>query len=128
MCRDFRHVGVAYLHPNHFQPNPEIVKSYGIGLNDTSAKSNEPLRSMSRTDVLNGEQNPFKPYFVMRFASLNAHHDSGIKGINTEIAQRLIDILAPHGTIYITSERPLEPQFEQYRIRINPLDMHHVMG
>ena len=49
-------------------------------------------------------------------------------GINTEIAQRLIDILAPHGTIYITSERPLEPQFEKYRIRINPLDMHHVMA
>ena len=40
----------------------------------------------------------------------------------------MIDILAPHGTIYITSERPLEPQFEQYRIRINPLDMHHVMA
>ena len=33
-----------------------------------------------------------------------------------------------HGTIYITSERPLEPQFEKYRIRINPLDMHHVMA
>ena len=49
-------------------------------------------------------------------------------GINTEIAQRLIDILAPNGTIYITSERPLEPQFEKYRIRINPLDMHHVMA
>ena len=102
------------------------------------------------------------PFFIMRFASLNAHHGAyantrtitstaliecyvlryafpknwkllgapgkGIKGINTEIAQRLIDILAPHGTIYITSERPLEPQFEQYRIRINPLDMHHVMA
>ena len=25
-------------------------------------------------------------------------------------------------------ERPLEPQFEQYRIKINPLDMHHVMA
>ena len=69
-----------------------------------------------------------KPYFILRFASLNAHHDSGIKGINTEIAQRLIDILSPHGRIYITSERPLEPQFEQYRIKINPLDMHHVMA
>lgn len=39
-----------------------------------------------------------------------------------------MEILKPHGTIYITSERPLEPQFEQYRIRINPLDMHHVMA
>ena len=27
-----------------------------------------------------------------------------------------------------SSERPLEPQFEQYRIKINPLDMHHVMA
>jgi hypothetical protein len=106
----------------------------------------------------------------LRFASLNAHHDSGIKGINTEIAQRLIDILENSGSacslsadsgnklvpqnptdssqlvplntnslttnstsgnkprIYITSERPLEPQFEKYRIKINPLDMHHVMA
>jgi len=29
---------------------------------------------------------------------------------------------------YITSERPLESQFEKYRIKINPLDMHHVMA
>ena len=39
-----------------------------------------------------------------------------------------MDTLAPHGQIYITSERELEPQFEPYRIRINPLDMHHVMA
>lgn len=93
---------LAYLHPNHFSPNEEVVRGYGI---DTKS-----------------------PYFILRFASLNAHHDSGIKGINTEIAQRLVEILKPHGRIYITSERPLEPQFEQYRIRINPLDMHHVMA
>ena len=93
---------LAYLHPNHFTANREIVENYGI---DTT-----------------------KPYFIMRFASLKAHHDDGIQGINTEIAQRLIDILSPHGQIYITSERELEPQFEPYRIRINPLDMHHVMA
>ena len=93
---------LAYLHPNHFTPLREVVEGYGIDVE--------------------------KPYFVLRFASLNAHHDSGIKGINTEVAQRLIDILSPHGRIYITSERPLEPQFEQYRIHINPLDMHHVMA
>ncbi len=93
---------LAYLHPNHFTPSEEKVKEYGIDVE--------------------------KPYFILRFASLNAHHDSGIKGINTEVAQRLIDILSPQGKIYITSERPLEPQFEQYRIHINPLDMHHVMA
>ena len=93
---------LAYLHPNNFTPEASRVKQYGIDVE--------------------------KSYFIMRFASLNAHHDSGIKGINTEIAQRLVDILKPHGRIYITSERPLEPQFEQYRISINPLDMHHVMA
>lgn len=93
---------LAYLHPSHFSPDEKVVTRYGIDIT--------------------------KPYFVIRFASLHAHHDTGIKGINTEIAQRLIDILSPHGRIYITSERPLEPQFEQYRIKINPLDMHHVMA
>ena len=93
---------LAYLHPNHFTASKDVVEGYGIDVD--------------------------KPYFVLRFASLNAHHDNGIKGINTEVAQRLIDILSPHGQIYITSERPLEPQFEQYRIHINPLDMHHVMA
>ena len=93
---------LAYLHPNHFTADKSIVEGYGI---DTE-----------------------KPYFILRFSSLNAHHDNGIQGIDTAIAQRLVDTLSPHGQIYITSERELEPQFEPYRIRINPLDMHHVMA
>lgn len=108
---------LAYLHPNHFTPSREVVEGYGMLLKERGDKLE-----------VSGEQNPFAPYFILRFASLNAHHDNGIKGINTEVAQRLIDILSPHGRIYITSERPLEPQFEQYRIHINPLDMHHVMA
>ncbi|GHT31082.1 hypothetical protein FACS189434_00170 [Bacteroidia bacterium] len=92
---------LAYLHPNHFTPDESVVKKY------FSAE---------------------KPYFILRFAKLTAHHDAGIQGINTEIAQKIIDILKPHGDIYITAERELEPQFEQYRIKINPLDMHNVMA
>ena len=92
---------LAYLHPNHFTPDIKVVEKYFSSS---------------------------KPYFIIRFAKLNAYHDIGIKGINTDIAQRLIDILKPHGDIYITSERELEPQFEQYRIKINPLHMHHVMA
>lgn len=92
---------LAYLHPNHFISDKQIVEQYF------------PAE---------------KPYFILRFAKLSAHHDKGIQGINTAIAQKLIDILRPHGDIYITSERQLEPQFEQYRIKINPLDMHHVLA
>lgn len=93
---------LGYIHPNQFTPNKEIVEKYGI---DTS-----------------------KTYFVIRFAQLTAHHDVGIHGMNTQIAEHVVEMLKPHGQIYITSERELESQFEPYRIRINPLDMHHVMA
>lgn len=92
---------LAYLHPNNFIADKSKVEKY-----------------------INSD----KPFFIIRFAKLAAHHDSGIKGISTEIAQKIIDILKPYGNIYITSERPLEPQFEQFRIHINPIDMHHVMA
>ena len=93
---------LAYLHPHHFSCDPAVVDKYGIDKSE--------------------------PYFILRFASLSAHHDKGIKGINTKVAQTLIDLLSPYGKVYITSERELEPQFESYRIRINPLDMHHIMA
>lgn len=92
---------LAYLHPNQFTPNKQIVEKY------FSAE---------------------KPYFLLRFAKLNAYHDVNAKGINTQIARNLIDILIKHGDVYITSERELEPQFEKYRLNINPLDIHHIMA
>lgn len=94
---------LAYLHPNQFTPDKSIVEKYF----------------------------PFeKPYFILRFAQLKAYHDIEAKarGINTEVAQHLIDILSFHGDIYITSERELEPQFEKYRLHINPIDIHHVLA
>lgn len=92
---------LAYLHPNVFQPDKAIVSRYF---------------------------DPNKPYFILRFAQLKAYHDGGAAGITTEIAEKLIGMLAPHGNVYITSERPLEPQFEKYRLQINPLEIHHVMA
>ena len=93
---------LTYLHPHWFKADKEIARRNGI--------------------------NPDEPYFLIRFAKLNAHHDSGVNGISTDVARRLVEILAPHGKIYITSERKLEPEFEQYGLHINPLDIHHVMA
>lgn len=92
---------LAYLHPNHFIPNKAIVEKY------------------FSVD---------KPYAIMRFVKLNAHHDAGIKGINGDIAKRLVEIMKPYMDIYITSERELEPELEPYRIKINPIDIDHVMA
>ena len=93
---------LAYLHPNHFTPSKEIVREQGI--------------------------DPEKPYAIMRFVKLKANHDDNIKGINKEVAMRLIEIMKPHMDIYITSERELEPELEPYRIKINPIYMHDVMA
>lgn len=92
---------LAYLHPNLFKPDRAVVEKYFAS---------------------------DRPYFLLRFAELNAYHDTHASGLNTDIAQRLIEILKPYGDIYITSERALEPQFEQYRLQINPLDIHHIMA
>lgn len=91
---------LAYLHPNHFTPDATKV---------------ENIFDLKKRN------------FILRFAQLTAYHDVGKSGIDTTIAQQLIDILLPHGNIYITSERPLEPQFEKYRIQISPLDIHHAL-
>lgn len=92
---------LAYLHPDQFQPANSIVKKY-----------------FSKDEI----------YFILRFAKLSAHHDSGIKGISDEVALELIKLLKPFGKVIITSERELSPKLEFYRLKINPTDMHHVMS
>ncbi len=88
----------AYLHPSVFIANKNEVKTLG------------------------------ESYFILRFAQLSAYHDTNKTGITKEIAQNIIELLKPHGTIYITAERELEPEFEQYRLQINPLKIHHVLS
>lgn len=92
---------LAYLHPDHFTPQPELIE------NDIDTS---------------------RPFFILRFAQLTAHHDKGRTGITDDIALQLIDMLKDRGQIYITSERPLEPQFEKYRIAIPPALMHHALA
>ncbi|HEX5002918.1 MAG TPA: DUF354 domain-containing protein [Bacteroidia bacterium] len=92
---------LAYLHPAVFTPSREIASRY-VDLS--------------------------KPYFIIRFAKLTAHHDTGIKGIDAAMAEKIISLLLPHGSIYITSERELETQFEPYRLKIKSSDLHHVMA
>lgn len=89
----------AYLHPSVFTPNRDEIPELGPG-----------------------------DFFILRFAQLSAYHDTDRTGITTEIAQRLISILEPHGKIYITAERTLEPEFEKYRLNIDPLKIHHALA
>jgi len=89
---------LAYLHPSVFIPNRDLIKNID--------RSN---------------------YFILRLAELSAYHDNNRNGINRSILKKIIEILEPHGTVYINAERPLEPEFEKYRLSVDPQLIHHVL-
>jgi uncharacterized protein len=91
---------LAYLHPSVFKPDEKILIKYNLKT----------------------------PFFVLRFSALNAYHDRGVKGIHQELGLRIIEKLNLRGNIYITSERKLDWEFEKYRLKINPLDIHHILS
>jgi uncharacterized protein len=93
---------LAYLHPNNFKANKEILKDLGI-------KKNEK-------------------YFILRFNAFKAHHDKGIRGLSLKVKRELIKILLPHGKVFINSEQKLEKEFEEYQIKITPEKMHDAIA
>jgi uncharacterized protein len=91
---------LAYLHPENFIPNKDKIRHL--------------LKNRKR-------------YFILRFSSFNACHDVGISGISNDLALNIVNILKPHGNIFITSERELIPNLEKYRLRLNFNDIHHAL-
>lgn len=85
---------LAYLHPDHFCPDPRIPRSIGLKVE--------------------------KPYFILRFVSLKAIHDSDAKGISFETAEKLIRLLSVKGQVLITSEGELHERFRPYQFPLPP--------
>ena len=92
---------LAYLHPNYFVADEEILSKYDLKANT---------------------------YFILRFSNLCAHHDVGIGGFTMDDILKVIEILKPHGKIYITSEKKLDERLEPYRLKISPSDLHQVLA
>ena len=93
---------LTYLHPDYFTPDKKVVEQYF------------PVDE--------------SPYYIIRFAKLAAHHDVGVNGFNIEVARKVVEMLSAHGRVFITSEDTLPQEFEPYRLRINPLDIHHLLA
>lgn len=93
---------LAYLHPNRFTPDPSVLSKAGIA---------------------EGER-----FFIMRFVAFKGHHDINQGGLSLEQKQKLIDLLKQYGRIIITSERAIEPEFEQYRLPVPPEEIHSLMA
>lgn len=93
---------LAYLHPKRFEPDPSVLDEAGI---------------------IYGEH-----FFMMRFNSFKAHHDIGIKGLSVRQKLELIDLLIPHGKVFINTEREIEPELKEWRIKIEPHKIHSLMA
>lgn len=93
---------LAYLHPNRFTPDENILKEIGIEKGET--------------------------FFIMRFNSFLAHHDVGVEGLSLNQKLQLIDILKPHGKVFITTEREIEPELKQYQLKVSPEKIHSLMA
>lgn len=93
---------LAYLHPNRFTADPTVLQRAGI-------------------------QND-EPFFIMRFVALKGHHDVGQHGLTLEQKKAFVALLNTHGRVIITSERAIEPEFEQYRLPVPPEDIHSLMA
>jgi predicted glycosyltransferase len=90
---------LAYLHPSYFTPRPEILKELGVEMDE--------------------------PFTILRFISWGAHHDVGHHGIENKLV--LVKELEKFGKVFITSEGPLEREFEKYRIKVAPEKIHHLL-
>lgn len=92
---------LSYLYPKRFNPDPTVLDEVGIKYGET--------------------------FFIMRFNVFKAHHDVGIKGLILEQKIKLIEILKPHGRVFITTERAIEPELKEYQLKISPEKTHSLM-
>ena len=67
-------------------------------------------------------------YYIVRFIAWDAFHDIHQIGMSFEEKKDLITLLSSYGKVYISSENPLPPEFEPYRLSINIKDIHHVLA
>lgn len=82
----------AYLHPDLFTPDPGVLEQLGVA--------------------------PNTPYFLLRFVSMTASHDSGETGLHMETKRAIVERLQTHGQVFISSEDELPREWERLRANI----------
>jgi uncharacterized protein len=93
---------LAYLHPERFQPDPERLRAFGI--------------------------DPGERYSILRFVSWEASHDRNENGLTVAKKRELVDLLARHGRVLISSEQALAPELAEYEVKGPVEDIHHLLA
>jgi len=93
---------LAYLHPNRFTPDRNVLKNLGLNENEK--------------------------YVILRFVSWKASHDIGHKGIHLENKIRSVREFEQHARVFISSEAELSEDLKKYKIPIAPEKMHDAIA
>lgn len=93
---------LAYLHPDRFTPDPEIVRKNGV--------------------------DPDAPFFILRLVAWQASHDLGEQGLVLQRIRALVHKLSSQGRVLISSEKPLPADLSCYSFSCPPQDLHHFLG
>lgn len=92
---------LAYLHPKWFSPDENVLNEIGLNKSDK--------------------------FFILRFNAFKAHHDTGVIGLTNLQKNKVVEILQRIGKVFITSERELDMEFEQYRLNVSPEKIHSIL-
>lgn len=90
----------CYLAPSVFTPDSHIVEQYGMK----------------------------KPYAVFRFVGWYANHDVDNNGFTLEEKKKLVDAVLPYMRVYLSSEKELPSDLEQYRLPTPASLIHSVLS
>ena len=93
---------LAYLHPNHFSPDPTVLSELGV-------KARER-------------------FFIVRLVSFKAHHDTGHTGLASNTRHKIIELLSQYGKVFITAEGQLPKEYAQYGLTIPSHRIHHALS
>ena len=93
---------LAYLHPDHFRPDPSVLSELGLKKEDK--------------------------IFLLRFVSLNAFHDTHAKGLSFQTKVEIIRKLEKLGRVFISCEGEMPAEFQPYRIQFHPGKMHSLLS
>lgn len=92
---------LAYLHHNRFVPRAATLSEAGIEVDE--------------------------PFFLVRFVSWKAAHDVGQGGFSLAGKHELVRRLSELGRVIITSEPPLAPELEEFRMLLSPTRVHDLL-
>ncbi len=93
---------LAYLHPNYFTPDKNIVRQCGM--------------------------NPDEKYCIVRMVSWQAHHDVGQSGLDSTKMTDFLEQLSKYAKPYLTVEGGCPDSLKPYQLKIAVHQIHHVMA